>query len=99
MEVARSRPHVPSIDDAEMTEISLAQQAKVFSRPPSAELMILGFIIDGDGAMRGFGSIMIERGLARELDARVTLDWAPEGLFFAVEMPLPGNGAAGIGTR
>lgn len=48
---------------------------------------------------RGFGSIMIERGLARELNAQVTLDWAPDGLRFAVEMPLPENGAAKIETR
>lgn len=50
-------------------------------------------------ARRGFGSIMIEQGLARELNARVTLDWAPEGLRFAVEMPLPGTSAAGTASR
>jgi two-component sensor histidine kinase len=45
-------------------------------------------------ARRGFGSIMIERGLARELNADVTLDYAPEGLVFRMEMPLGASGAA-----
>ncbi|MCU0893237.1 MAG: PAS domain-containing protein [Rhodospirillales bacterium] len=38
---------------------------------------------------RGFGSVMIERGLARELNAEVALDYAPDGLVFQMEMPLP----------
>jgi two-component sensor histidine kinase len=43
---------------------------------------------------RGFGSIMIERGLARELNAQVTLDYAPGGLVFQMEVALGANGAA-----
>ncbi|MDZ3838808.1 MAG: PAS domain-containing protein [Rhodospirillales bacterium] len=41
---------------------------------------------------RGFGSVMIERGLARELNAQVSLDYAPDGLVFQMEMPLPTAG-------
>jgi PAS domain S-box-containing protein len=43
---------------------------------------------------RGFGSVMIERGLARELNARVALDYAPTGLVVQMEMELP-NAADG----
>jgi len=43
---------------------------------------------------RGFGSVMIERGLARELNAQVTLDYAPSGLVFQMEMALGDSGAA-----
>lgn len=42
---------------------------------------------------RGFGSMMIERGLARELNADVSVDYAPEGLAFRLEMPLHHPGA------
>lgn len=42
----------------------------------------------------GFGSTMIEYGLARELDAEVVLDYAPDGLVFHVEMPLLASGEA-----
>lgn len=37
---------------------------------------------------RGFGSRLIERGLARELGGTVRIDFAPEGLRCAVEVPL-----------
>lgn len=43
---------------------------------------------------RGFGSVMIERGLARELNAQVSLDYAPDGLVFQMELPLPSAAAA-----
>lgn len=43
---------------------------------------------------RGFGSVMIERGLARELNAQVTLDYAPDGLVFQMEMALGASAAA-----
>jgi two-component sensor histidine kinase len=43
---------------------------------------------------RGFGSVMIERGLARELNAQVSLDYAPDGLVFQMELPLPNAAAA-----
>ena len=38
---------------------------------------------------RGFGTRMIERGLASDLDGVVTLDFKPEGLVFKVVCPLP----------
>jgi len=37
----------------------------------------------------GFGSTLIKRGLARELDAKVSFDFRPEGLRFRLSMPLP----------
>ena len=43
---------------------------------------------------KGFGSIMIERGLALELDCTVALDFRPSGLVCTVEMPLPAAGAS-----
>lgn len=41
---------------------------------------------------KGFGSILIERGLAHELDAEVALDFAPGGLVCALEIPLAAGG-------
>jgi PAS domain S-box-containing protein len=38
---------------------------------------------------RGFGTRMIERGLARDLDGVVTLDFDPGGLVFTVVCPVP----------
>jgi two-component sensor histidine kinase/PAS domain-containing protein len=38
---------------------------------------------------RGFGSRMIERGLAAELHGSVTLDFAPDGLRCTIDAPLP----------
>jgi two-component sensor histidine kinase len=40
-------------------------------------------------ARRGFGSRLIERGLAHELDGRVRLDYARDGVVCAIDMPLP----------
>jgi two-component sensor histidine kinase len=37
---------------------------------------------------RGFGSRLIEQGLARELDADVYLDYAPSGVVCTIETPL-----------
>lgn len=42
---------------------------------------------------RGFGSRMIERGLAAELSGTVTIDFAPAGLVCTVDAPLPAEGA------
>jgi two-component sensor histidine kinase len=39
-------------------------------------------------ARAGFGSRLIERGLAAELQAKVRLDYAPEGLVFTLSAPL-----------
>jgi two-component sensor histidine kinase len=41
---------------------------------------------------QGFGTRMIERGLARELDATVVSDYALEGLRFTLSMPLEAEG-------
>jgi PAS domain S-box-containing protein len=38
---------------------------------------------------RGFGTRMIERGLAAELGGKVTIDFRPEGLVCTVDAPLP----------
>ncbi|HEV2747344.1 MAG TPA: HWE histidine kinase domain-containing protein [Allosphingosinicella sp.] len=40
-------------------------------------------------ARRGFGSRLIERGLAAELGARAELNFHPAGLLFTLDMPLP----------
>ncbi len=37
----------------------------------------------------GFGSQVIERGLAHELDGDVSLDYRPEGLVCTIDMPVP----------
>jgi two-component sensor histidine kinase len=41
---------------------------------------------------RGFGSVLIERALAHDCDAIVTLDYPPAGLTCTIEMPLPPAG-------
>lgn len=38
---------------------------------------------------RGFGSRLLERGLAREMRGEVTLDFAPSGLQCRIDVPLP----------
>ncbi|MBY8828563.1 PAS domain-containing protein [Hephaestia mangrovi] len=43
---------------------------------------------------RGFGSRMIERGLAAELSGTVTIDFAPAGLICTVDAPLPAGSAS-----
>ena len=45
-------------------------------------------------AHRGFGSRVIERGLAHELEGAVHLDYRPEGLVCTMDIPLP-SGARG----
>jgi len=42
---------------------------------------------------KGFGSIVIERGLSLELDAKVQIDLDPKGLICDIEIPLRGGGA------
>lgn len=48
---------------------------------------------------RGFGTDMIERGLARQLSAEVKAEWRPEGLRFLLRMPLPPMGAEATGPQ
>jgi len=38
---------------------------------------------------KGFGSILIERGLSLELEGKAELDFAPSGLVCTIEIPLP----------
>jgi two-component sensor histidine kinase len=38
---------------------------------------------------KGFGSRLIERALARELDGTVTLSYEPGGVVCAIDVPLP----------
>lgn len=40
---------------------------------------------------RGLGSRVLEQGLAHDLDAKVTLDYAPAGLVCTMDIPLPGS--------
>jgi two-component sensor histidine kinase/PAS domain-containing protein len=42
---------------------------------------------------QGFGSRLIERGLARELNGQVRLDFAPDGLICEISAPLADDGA------
>lgn len=42
---------------------------------------------------RGFGSKVIERGLAHELEGTVNLDYRPEGVVCTIDIPLPQGGA------
>lgn len=42
-------------------------------------------------ARQGFGTQMINRGLARQLGAEVATDWRPEGVRFTLRMPLAGD--------
>jgi two-component sensor histidine kinase len=43
-------------------------------------------------AHRGFGSRLIEDGLARELDGTVDLDYQPAGVVCTIDIPGDGNG-------
>ncbi len=49
-------------------------------------------------ARPGFGSTLIQRGLARELDAEARFDFDPEGLGFTLTMPLPAR-ETGLGLN
>jgi two-component sensor histidine kinase len=44
---------------------------------------------------RGFGSRLIERGLARELNGEVRLDYDPGGVVCTADVPVPRHGGAG----
>jgi two-component sensor histidine kinase len=41
---------------------------------------------------RGFGSLLLERTLAQDLDGSVTTEFHPEGLVCSIDAPLPSNG-------
>jgi two-component sensor histidine kinase len=61
-----------------------------------------GPVLDAAPRRRGFGSRLLERGLALELRGTVRLDFAPPGLVCTIEAPLavvaPGDAAAGIAS-
>ena len=42
-------------------------------------------------AHKGFGSRVLERGLAHELEGTVHLDYRPDGLVCTMDVPLPGG--------
>jgi two-component sensor histidine kinase len=46
-------------------------------------------------AHKGFGSRVIERGLAHELEGTVHLDYRPDGLVCTMDIPLPGGARGG----
>jgi two-component sensor histidine kinase len=46
-------------------------------------------------AHKGFGSRVIERGLAHELEGATHLDYRPEGLVCTMDIPLPGGARDG----
>jgi PAS domain S-box-containing protein len=43
---------------------------------------------------RGFGSLLLERTLAQDLDGNVTTEFRPEGLLCSIEAPLPRDGGS-----
>ena len=43
---------------------------------------------------RGFGSLLLERTLAQDLDGNVTTEFRPEGLVCSIEAPLPHGGGS-----
>ena len=49
-------------------------------------LMLEGQLVAPD--QRGFGARFLERGVAREFDGTVTLDFAPDGVCCTMRMPL-----------
>jgi two-component sensor histidine kinase len=61
---------------------------------PDGERLILGWR-ERDGpvvvapARKGFGSQVIERGLAHELEGEVRLDYLPQGVTCTIDIPLP----------
>jgi two-component sensor histidine kinase len=46
-------------------------------------------------ARKGFGSRVIERGLAHELEGTTHLDYRPDGLVCTIDIPLPGGARGG----
>jgi two-component sensor histidine kinase len=46
-------------------------------------------------AHKGFGSRVLERGLAHELEGTVHLDYRPDGLVCMMDIPLPGGASGG----
>lgn len=62
-------------------------------RPDGERLIISWREKDGPGVVppvrKGFGSQVIERGLAHELRGKVHLDYRPEGLVCTIDLPVP----------
>jgi two-component sensor histidine kinase len=38
---------------------------------------------------RGFGSLLLERSLAHDLEGKVSMDFKPDGLVCSIDAPLP----------
>jgi two-component sensor histidine kinase len=61
---------------------------------PAGERLLLNWT-EKDGppvtppAHKGFGSRVIERGLAHELESTIHLDYRPDGLVCTMDIPLP----------
>ncbi|MDQ2804299.1 MAG: hypothetical protein M3Y41_17060, partial [Pseudomonadota bacterium] len=55
-----------------------------------------GPIIAGPPSRRGFGSMLLERGLAHQLHGEVDLDFAPEGLCFRIRVNLATESPAAL---
>jgi PAS domain S-box-containing protein len=67
---------------------------------PGGKLLLLSWAEKGGPqvtppAHRGFGSRVLERGLAHELEGTVHLDYRPDGLVCTMDIPLPGGARGG----
>lgn len=66
------------------------------TRNPSGQRLAISWAESNGPAVsppkrRGFGSQVLERGLAMEIDAEVSLDYAPSGLQCSIDIPLVGD--------
>jgi PAS domain S-box-containing protein len=67
---------------------------------PAGERLLLSWTEKGGPpvtppAHKGFGSRVLERGLAHELEGTVRLDYRPDGLVCTMDIPLPGGARRG----
>ena len=72
---------------------SILVEWKTVTTPEGKRIILHWREIDGPPvsppAHHGFGSTMIERGLALELDGRIDLDYRPDGVVCAMNFPAP----------
>ena len=61
----------------------------------SAELAGKGWPRVTPPTHKGFGSRVLERGLAHELEGAVHLDYRPDGLVCTMDIPVPGGARDG----
>jgi two-component sensor histidine kinase len=73
----------------------LLVQWTIISKPSGQRLVISWQESNGPAVSppkrRGFGSQVLERGLAMEIDAQVSLNYAPSGLQCSIDIPLVGE--------